>query len=62
MYLRCMTIGGVAGQLWHVFYENENVRWLNQMMQLEVHVHDLKAKQEPLLASGKTLVQAYPLK
>ena len=61
-YIRNTLVGAALGQVWHNFYGRENVRWLNQMMQLEVHVQEVKAKQEHLLAGGKTLAQAYPLK
>lgn len=61
-YIQLMLAGAALGQGWHVLYESENVRWLHHMMKLEVQVQEMKAKQEPLLASGKTLAQAYPLK
>lgn len=61
-YIKFILAGTVLGQGWHMVYQSENVRWLNHMMKLEVQVQEMKAKQEPLLASGKTLAQAYPLK
>ena len=61
-YIKFILAGTALGQGWHMIYQSENVRWLNHMMKLEVQVQEMKAKQEPLLASGKTLAQAYPLK